>query len=77
MKPALFYTSLTILLVMQGLGLWWWYHVSPNNVGQGISNGRDGAFVILNIAFITASFFLINLWTRHPLSYSDVAQFFP
>ncbi|HRD07736.1 MAG: hypothetical protein U0V54_08680 [Saprospiraceae bacterium] len=58
MKPALFYTSLTILLVMQGLGLWWWYHVSPNNVGRELAMVGMGAFVILNIAFYYLASFL-------------------
>lgn len=58
MKPALFYTSLIILLIFQGIGLWWWYHITPNNIGRELAMVGMAAFAILNVAFYYLAAFL-------------------
>lgn len=58
MKPALFYMSLILLLTIQGIGLWWWYHITPNNIGRELAITGMAAFAILNVAFYYLAGFL-------------------
>lgn len=58
MSPAHFYTRLFALLLLQSMGLWWWYGDSAQATGKALAISGMVFFGLLNIAFFHLATYL-------------------
>lgn len=63
MRPFVFFRSLVLLLLVQALGLWWWYRGSYDATGRELAMAGMIAFAVLNVGF----YYLAAYLSKHSM----------